>query len=490
MATDAAPSNGGSIAKNTTYLTAALVGQKILSFLYVLILARLIGVSITGDYFSALSFITLFAIFIDLGLTQALIRQTARDRQEGLADFRYVLTFKMLSAVVVVLALLGVIALLDFYGRPHPDSLFIRWAAVIMVIDSMTNTLYGYFRGLQRLEFESIGTVIHRVMVMIVGITGLVLGAHPIITMSALLVGSLSNFGYASFHLWRQGVTWRPDLNWPAIRRLLAIAIPFGIAGLFAAIYSSSDNVLLSIFAGPREVGLYGLSAKIILAFQIIPSALVAATFPAMSAAFVNDRSRLTRIFQYSMQYLMVFCIPLMVVLFLLAKEIILAGWGQVWLDAIWPLRFLALGLPFIFLNFPVGYLLNSSNQQTRNTINIGITVVINIVLNLIFISQYSYRSVTVISLCSSALLFFLGLWFVRRVIPLPWKPLLRTLSKTILAGAIIAALGWWLLPNLTGRQGVIQTALLMGALYVLLIFAFRIVQRKDVFFLVRRLRR
>lgn len=482
--------HGASIAKNTTYLTAALVGQKILSFLYVLILARLVGVSITGDYFSALSFITLFAIFIDFGLTTAFIRQTARNREEGQADFNYVVTFKVIMAVLVVAGLFGVVHLLDVLGQGHPDYVFIRWAAAVMVIDSFTNTFYGYFRGIQRLEFESFGTVLHRVMVMIVGITGLVLGAPPIITMIALLTGSLSNFLYAATHLWKQGIAWQPSIHWPTLKRLLRIAVPFGVAGLFIAIYSSSDNVLLTIFAGQREVGLYALSAKIILAFQIIPQALVAATFPAMSAAYVKDPERLRRIFQYSMQYLMVFCIPLMVVLFLLAKDIILLGWGDVWLDAIWPLRFLALGLPFIFLNFPVGYLLNSANQQTRNTLNIGIVVILNVSANLLFIQEYTYKSVTVISLASSALLFFLGLLYVRRVIQIPVRALLTTLTKTAFAGLSIAALGSWLLPNLTGRMGAIQAAVLMGALYVAMIFALRIVRREHADLLLKRLRR
>ncbi len=492
MGMDSAPaqSAGNRIARNTTYLTGALIGQKVLSFLYVLILARLVGVSITGDYFSALSFMTLFMIFIDFGLTTAFIRQTARNRAEGQADFNYVITFKVITSILVVAALLGTVTLLEAMGRGHPDIAFVRWAAIVMVVDSFTQTLYGYFRGVQLLQYESIGTLLHRVMVMLVGITGLILGANPIITMIALLAGSFSNFLYAAFHLWRHGVHWTPSINWPILRRLLTIAIPFGIAGVFTSIYASSDNVLLSIFTDQRAVGLYALAAKIILAFQIIPQGLVAATFPAMSSAFVDNRDRLTKIFQYSMQYLMVFAIPLMVVLFLLADQIIILGWGQVWLDAVWPLRFLALGLPFLFLNFPVGHLLNASNQQTRNTINIAITVVVNIILNLVFIERYGYQSVTVVALISSALLFSLGLWYVRRVITIPTRILLVTLGKTLAAGVILALFGWWLIPQLNGRAGVVTAAVLMASLYVLLIFALRIIRQQDLHGLVRRLRR
>lgn len=483
--------NGGRVAKNTTYLTLALMGQKVLSFVYVLLLARLAGFSITGDYFGALSFITLFSIFIDLGLTQAFIRQTARDAAEGVRHFQQIITLKTLTAGLVVAALFGTIAILDSLGRSHPDMLFIRWAAIIMVVDSLTLTSYGYFRGIQRLEFESFGTILHRITVMVVGITGLVLGAPPVITMIAVLCGSLANFFFATFHLWQQGVTWRPRWHWPTVRQLLLVALPFFIAGFFSAVYASSDNVLLSIFNGRREVGLFGTANKIVVAFQILPAALVAAIFPAMSAAFIQDKDKLRRIFTSSMQYLMVIAIPVMVVLVLLAKDIVLLlGGSKVWLDAAWPLQVLALGLPFLFLNFPVGYLLNSSNQQTRNTINIGITVMLNVSLNLIFIEQFSYRSVAIISAASSALLFFLGLLRVRTIISVDWRVLAQTLFKTLIAGIIISALGWWLLPQVDGRSGAVAAAGIMALVYIALIFFLRLVNRQDILAMVQRFRR
>ncbi len=483
--------NGGRVAKNTTYLTLALIGQKILSFAYYFILARLAGFSTTGDYLGALSFITLFSIFIDLGLTQAFIRQTARDATEGVRHFQQIITLKLLSAGLVVAALFTAIALLDSFGRSHPDSFFIRWAAVIMVIDSLTLTCYGYFRGIQRLEFESFGTILHRITVMVVGITGLVLGAPPFITMIAVLAGSIANFFFVTFHLWQQGVSWRPRWHASTVRRLLLVALPFFVAGFFSAVYASSDNVLLSIFDSRREVGLFGTASKIVVAFQILPAALVAAIFPAMSAAFIQDKAKLRRIFTSSMQYLMVIAVPVMIVLVLLAKEIVLLlGGSSVWLAAAWPLQVLALGLPFLFLNFPVGYLLNSSNEQTRNTINIAITVILNVGLNLLFIEEYSYRSVAVISTTSSALLFILGLWRVRQIIAIDWPTLGKTLLKTMLAGFVIAFLGWWLLPQVTGRSGAAVAAGAMAIVYVMLIFFLRLVNRQDVLAMIQRFRR
>lgn len=481
---------GSRVAKNTTYLTLALIGQKILSFLYVLLLARLVGITITGDYFSALSFTTLFTIFIDLGLTQAFIRQTARDQKAGEEQLPTIISFKLITGVVVAAALLGFMALLTALGKSHPDTNFVRWAALVMVIDSLTSTLYAYFRGIQRLEYESFGTILHRVMVMIVGLAGLQLGAPPLVTIWALLAGSLGNFLYAAWQLWRRGLSWRFEVRWKFLRPLLMVAAPFAVAGLFSAIYSSSDNVLLSIFRGRHDVGLYGLAYKVTIAFQLVPSALVAAIFPAMSASFIADRGKLERIFSASMQYLMVIVVPITLAIVVLAHNIVLIGWTKVWLDAVWPMRVLALGLPFIFLNFPVGYLLNASNQQTRNTINIGIVVVLNVAANLWIIGRFGYRGVAVDSVLGSVLLLGLGLWYIRRVIVIPVRALLTTLGKTLIAGLVMGLIGWRAEPSISGKTDLLLVAGAMAVTYAVLVFALRIVRPADLRTLVARFRR
>ena len=67
------------LAKNTTFYASALALQKALSFIYFIFIARFIGVENNGKYSFAMSFTTVFAIFLDFGLTQILIRETSRD---------------------------------------------------------------------------------------------------------------------------------------------------------------------------------------------------------------------------------------------------------------------------------------------------------------------------------------------------------------------------------------------------------------------------
>ena len=78
---------------------------------------------------------------------------------------------------------------------------------------------------------------------------------------------------------------------------------------------------------------------------------------------------------------------PIIVGIYLLADKIILlfkAGYD----GAILPLQIAIIALFFIFVNYPIGSLLNACDRQLRNTINIGIVALASIVLNFIFIPR------------------------------------------------------------------------------------------------------
>lgn len=487
--------NGGRVARNTTYLTLALIGQKILSSLYYFIIIKIVGPTNAGDYIGATAITAVFAVLIDLGLTTAFIRFIARQPIEGKKQFSYIITFKLFTAAITTGILflsvrwLQVGALNDALNVPNVHYLW--WAAISMVLDTLTATSYGYFRGIQRLEFESLGTILHRVVVMIVGITGAVYKAPPVITIIAVVAGSSINFLYSQFQLWRRQMLWRPRWSNAIIVGLLKISWPFGVADFFKAIYASSDNILLTLFADRHIVGLYGFALKGLVTFQLIPSALVNALFPAMSALFLQNRQRLQELFTGAMRYLMVIVVPITVIVFLLAEQIIMVfGGSRIWFDAILPLRILVLGLPFLFLNFPVGYLLNAANLERKNTLNIAITVAVNLTLNLLFIRHYTYISVAINSTISTILLFTLGLFYLRRVIEVPVRQLFITFGKSSFAGILVALAGWGMLPHAHRLLGILWVGAALGALYIILIFVLGLLSTKDVSSFLRRFKR
>lgn len=430
------------VAKNTSYLTLALVMQKILSLVYFVYISRSVGAENIGQYLTALAITTVFGIFIDLGFSPVLIREIAKHKDATSKFLNTTLFFK------VILALFAYIAVFGYVHTFHYTELTRSLVAVtglVMVVDSMTLTLYAVFRGHQLLRYEAIGTVVNKIIIVTIGVLGLRAGYGVHFLTLALLTGSVFNLLYAGTLLVRT-MSWRPNFQFDVgtFKTLGRIAIPFAIASLFVTIYGYIDQVLLSHpllvgDKGPGFLGWYGTAYKLTFALQFVPAAVAAAIFPAMSAYYNANAELLRKTFERAMFYLMVIVIPMTVGIVILAKDIILSAYGEFFSPSILPLRILVLSLPFVFLNYPVGYLLNATDRQSRNTFHIGIAMVVNILLNLALIPRYTFNGAAVASTVSSVLLFSLGYMVARQQIHINHFFLLKTLVRTVFASLVMA---------------------------------------------------
>lgn len=434
--------NSSKIAKNTAYLTFAFVGQKILSFIYFTLIARFAGVEDTGKYFFALSFTTVFSIFIDLGLAPVLIREGSKFKEKINTYLNNILGIKSILSGITFLAVIIVINLL---GYPPITKNLVYLAAIIMVLDSFHLSFYNTFRAHQNLKYEALGVVIGQFLTLTAGGAALIFGWPLYFLILAVMINSLFNF-FFSFYLAvkKLGLRIRPTLDRGIIKTLFKIALPFAVAGIFVKV-NFFDSVLLSILTEDKYVGWYSVPFKITFALQFIPMAFAASIFPAMSKLYLTSRESLASVFQKAMMYLAVIAIPAAVGIAVLADQIIISVYGVDYTPSVLPLRILIFSLVPIFLNFPVGSLLNACDKQVTNTINMGISTVLNIILNIFLILKYNIVGAAMTALISHTLLFILGLYWTPKIAPYNKKELLFFVFKILLAGFIMGAVIFYL---------------------------------------------
>lgn len=433
------------IAKNTSYLTVALIIQKILSLAYFIYISRAVGPQQIGSYLTALAITTVLGFFIDLNYSQALIREIAK-RPEKTHD--YLNTAITIKTITAVLAYLVAQLYASVFQLPEIVRFLVIISGLVMVLDSLTLTFYSVFRGHQRLHYEAIGTILNKVVVVCVGVVGVQLGFGLFFLVCALLVGSLLNVTYSGILLMRK-LRWRPRLPQTTqdFRFLTRIVVPwFTLGGIFITVYGYLDQLLLSnpLLVGDKGssyLSWYGTAYKLTFAFQFLPAAVVAAVFPAMSAYYVSNRELLAKTFARSIFYLLLLAIPLSFGIFALADIIVVSAYTKVFASSILPLQILIISLVFIFLNYPIGYLLNAADRQRRNTIHVGIVMVVNLALNLFLIPRYNFVGAAVASTLSSAILVGLGFFVARKIIPINHRFLLVTAAKIIIAAGSMGAL-------------------------------------------------
>jgi len=424
------------ILANTSYLTIAFVLQKILSFLYFIYIARYLGPVDLGLYDPIKSLIPILLILIDFSLSVVLVREIARKPEKTESYLSTVLGIKFITAFIIVLGM-GLFTNFSEYSSLVKIILYID--ALIVALDTFTVTFFAVFRGLQNMKYEAMGVIGTQLMTIVFGITSITLGWGLQALFMAVLAGSVFNFIFSLLML-RRKLKVRISFRWDRelVKRFLKIAVPFAIAAIFVKIYTFTDRYMLLFIAGQSYVGWYVTAHKLTYALEFIPSAFGVSIFPALSEYYISSKEKLAATFEKAMHYLLIMAVPISIGIFILAERIVVSLYGEVFRASVTPLRILIVGLIVVFLNFPVGTFLNACNKQVINTRNMGITVLINVILNILLIKQYTYNGAAAAALISGIVLFFLGLRWVGKIVEYDKKFLLKSLAKTLLAGLVM----------------------------------------------------
>jgi O-antigen/teichoic acid export membrane protein len=264
---------------------------------------------------------------------------------------------------------------------------------------------------------------------------------------------------------------------------LIKLAIPFAGYAIFQRLYTYLDSVLLSILASEMYVGIYQIPFKIIFALQFLPLAFVASLYPALSHYWLHNKEQLLVSFKRALNYLMIISVPIILGTIVLANKIVML-FDSAYVEAVLPLQIIIISLFFIFLNYPIGSLLNACDRQKKNTYNMGFTVVLSVILNLILIPMYQAVGAAITVLISNMFMFFLGLYYSSQIIDLRLKSNFIVFLKTLIS-AIIMALAVYILKDYFHMLILILLAILI---YFIFIFIFKAIKKDDVLSIYRSL--
>jgi O-antigen/teichoic acid export membrane protein len=436
------------LAKNTLYLTLAAVGQKVIAFAYFLVLARIMAPELTGEYHLATSIIIIFSVVADFGITPVVIREIAKTPERTKSLVRHAIGMKIPLILIGMIAAVVTGAILDYSAQVQG---LIALATIVLLLDALHLLFYGVLRGMQVLKYESVGVFIGQLTTVTIG--GLSLWLNPSLeplvvaliggsTMNLIVSGSrvIKNFGWG---ILVPSYTVK-DLKW-----LMATALPFALAAIFVKVYSYVDTLFISKMLDASSVGIYALAYKLTYAFQFLPLAFIAALYPNLSEQLQKDTNEVQSTLMTSFWYMALVSAPIVFGISAIAPELVQLAGGEYEASAI-VLQTLVLVLIPIFLDFPVGSLLNASGRQSIKTSIYGMTMVINVLLNFIFIPKYEVMGAAYAALGSFTFLLLAGMYFVPKIVKgFSWVRFIKTLAPIYLSGLLMFIVVTVLKPHL-----------------------------------------
>jgi len=424
-------------------MTLASVGQKIVAFLYFTLIARSLGAEGTGQYFFALSFTTVFVVFVDLGLTNVLIRESAKSLDTIQSFFSTILFSKI---ILGVLSYITAVIVINLAGYSVDIRHLVYLSGITMLFDSLHLSIFGVLRAIGDIKWEAISVVGSQLITLVLGSLFLWLGMPIIYLIFAFTVSSALNALFAAAVLSRKhGIVLRPAYDKRIFFHVARIAVPFALAAVFARVYSYADSLILSKLAGDAAVGWYSIAYKITFAFQFVPLALVAVFYPRFSEYCETNKEKLARMFELSMKYLLAVAFPIAVGIAVLAKDIVLTLYTVEYMPSVRALQILILSLIFSFVSFPIGAFLNACHKQVHQTAIVGCVMVVNIILNLLLIPPYGVAGAAGAAFIGNVLLAAFGYAVVPGVTKIRHWFLFKTLLQVGASALVMAAAVWYI---------------------------------------------
>lgn len=400
------------IAKNTFYQTLARTVTSFIGFLITIIIARKFGVLGYGDFIKATSFVALFYLVLDFGLN-AFFLQYEKPNFKNLFYFRILIS-------LLVFASLNLIALLLPYN-PVLNSGFSESARAGIFIFSFSVFAQSIIISASAIFQKTVNYLSYMIGVVTGSIVNFVLVLiFVFLNFSIFLI--LFAFVASSFlsallllKLTRESIL-PANFDKQFVKEIFIKSLPIGLMLIFNLVYFRADMFLLSLFSSSRDVGIYGLSYKFFDFLIALPLFLSNAIYPFL----IKAKNENTKFFKLTNNYFIIFL--------LLSVVIIIPFWFASPLFAliksdfagsIIPFRILLLSLPFFFTTSFLQWVLITLGKQRFLMYIYLFSTVLNIVLNIIFIPQFSYIACATITLVSEALVFvfLIGKVFSARIL-------------------------------------------------------------------------
>jgi O-antigen/teichoic acid export membrane protein len=162
---------------------------------------------------------------------------------------------------------------------------------------------------------------------------------------------------------------------------------------------------MLSFMKGDAVVGWYAAASNLTYGLKPIPHLFMSALFPLMSYYFISSKDLLKKSYEKSFKYLFYLGLPISVGTLLLSEKIILFLYGPEFSNSIIALQILSWDILLIFLYACAAFLLISIDKQNIMALVAGSTALINVILNLLLIPQYSYIGAAIATITAEGFL-------------------------------------------------------------------------------------
>jgi O-antigen/teichoic acid export membrane protein len=460
------------IGRNLLMIMGGGTFRAILMPLFTIFIARMLGTAGFGAYSFVLSLAYILLIVGEMGLPKAVVRELSNHKEDVA---RYIGDLTILR-LLTGLASMGIIYGILVLTSKSPDTtipLFLIGLS-FLVFTGLRRFFDAIFQAFEVMKYQAIVDVVDILLTFGVGMA-MLFGGYGLMGIAyAMMAGAVVSMGIDFIILTRKLGKPEFTFDWAFWKKMAIGALPFGVIGLLTFLFGYSNTVVLTLFKGDTQGGLFSSAYRMIWMMAIVPATCMTAVFPFLSRMGKSEGGRQRDAIRLVVKYLACLSLPFVGLLAIAAPRIISMVYGQSYTGAGHALWILAAIPLFSFAYIPLIDLMNSQYKQRFSVIAILMCAAINTGLCLMLAPFLGLMGAAISTLVAEASLFTITLFFSwkhMRIHPRifnNWKPLV---ASALAACACLPIRG--ILPP-------VQLIVAFFLLYLVFLLALRTFDRTD----------
>lgn len=426
-------------------LSRALSG--VILFLIYTRLVQYLGPEAAGQFGLLASFLTVFNFFVDLGMSQLVIKKISEDKNNA---GKYLTNFFGIQFLLGLgfMLIMDLIVLLGDYPPVVKNALYVT--AFSLLVTSLSLPFRAVVIAFQRLTINAKINFLNALINAAMMAAAIILKLDVLYLSFIPVAVGLFDLVVYSIIVHRKFTPFRFDFDRQFIRLLFMWNLPFTLLTLFS-IYNRIDGLLLPHLRNFTENGYYAAAYKFWDTLAFVPGVIGITLYPYFADTLNRGLiDQVRRGLETYSRYMIAIGLPMAVGCFLLAEPLTVAFFGQEFLPAAPALWLLVAAVAVLFIYTPANSLMISKLTKTATVIT-GFNLFFNLTANLILIPRFGFVAAAAVTLVSETIQLIGYIYFIkRRVVSFSiFRHLLKPAFASLVMAAVILALSGrnvWLL--------------------------------------------
>ena len=405
----------GTFTKNTliTFITRVLTA--IFGILITIVIARTLGAGGQGIYSLAILLPSTLLIFTVFGVNVSSIFYIGKKEYHPKEVLGHNLFFSFFISIFTIL--LGLVIIFFFSNKIFPgvEKVYLFLALSIIPFNIFFELVSSVLLGMQKIKkynlfsFSQSFLFLFLIIILILGFRFGIKAAILAQTFSFLFVGIVLFFIAKKE---TGGLVFKLSKNY--CRDAISYGFKNYLGGVLNFLHYRIDMFLINIFLNPIAVGIYYIAVRLAEGIWLISLSAATVLFPKVASE--TDEKNLKEFTPLVCRNVLFITFLIAILLFISSRWIVLFFYSNEFLDAVLPFQILLIGTLFTSGWRILANDISARGKPMLNNYVIGFSVILNTILNIIYIPKFGIAGAAFTTAISHFTLFLITIFFYAKI--------------------------------------------------------------------------